>query len=340
MKSISMLYDKRNVYVRAPLRVSFCGGGTDFPAYYNNHKGHVVSTTIDSYVYVTLKDMFDTNVRVHHEKIETESIASRISSSYPQVALEHFGLFKGIEVIITSDVMRTGSGLGASASLMSALITACAEFRDEGDYQKEELAELSYELERSAGTVCGKQDQYAAAFGGVNSISFNREGVKVKPLKLSGEKMMELENRMILVYSNLSRKSSEIQEDAFEKPNQSQKEKYLSDLYDLSLKFKKELVSSDTDFDRLGKLIDANWRLKKEVSPMSTNQYIDELYNHLIKSGLIGGKVAGAGGGGFVIGLTSGKEATEAIARSLYPNYICVNPKITKRGAEVLWKNF
>ncbi len=333
-----MLYNNRNIFVRVPLRVSFCGGGTDFPIYYNKKEGHVVSATINSYVYVNLKDMFDTNVRVHHEIIETQSIASRISNLYAKTALEYFGLFKGVEAVITSDIMRTGSGLGGSSSLMTGMILACAEFRNV-HLKKREMAELCYQLETKAGTVCGKQDQYAAVFGGFNSIYFNKKGIEVEPLRLSRDKIKDLENCLLLVYTNLARESNEIQIDAFGELLP-QKEKYLDSLYSLSLAFKEELLSKNMKLKRLGKLLDESWRLKRGFSPLSSNRYIDELYQHLKKTGLTGGKIAGAGGGGFIVGLAQNKKIRDKIAQSLYPNFICLRSKFVAKGAEILWKNF
>ncbi|MEO0105976.1 MAG: hypothetical protein ABIL70_02315 [candidate division WOR-3 bacterium] len=333
-----MLYNNRNIFVRVPLRISFCGGGTDFPVYYNKKEGHVVSATINSYVYINLKDMFDTNVRVHHEIIETQSITSRISNHYTRIALEHFGLFKGIEAVITSDIMRTGSGLGGSSSLMAGLILACAEYRNI-HLKKREIAELCYQLETKSGTVCGKQDQYAAVYGGFNSLYFNNKGIKIEPLKLPRSKLEELEDCLLLVYTNLARESNEIQIEAFsELPPQ--KEKYLDSLYSLSLAFKEELLSKNMKLKRLGKLLDENWRLKRNLSPLSSNQYIDELYKHLKRNGLSGGKIAGAGGGGFIIGFAQNKKIRDKIAHNLYPNFICLKSRFVEKGAEILWKNF
>ena len=180
-----MLYDKKHIYLRAPMRISFVGGGTDLESYYLQGKnGHVVSAAIDLYSYVSIKDMFDSNTRVHHAEIETEPITSRIKHPYSRIALEYFGMFKGAEVVLISDVMTTGSGLGASSAMMSALIMGCNEMRGSLLLDKYKLAELTYKLENEAGTIGGKQDQYAAVFGGLNSITFSQSSVIVNKVKI------------------------------------------------------------------------------------------------------------------------------------------------------------
>lgn len=335
-----MLHSKRIVHLRAPLRLSFVGGGTDFPAYFARKPGLVISATIDAFVYLTIKDMFDTNVRVHHSVIETEPISSRISHGYTRTALEHFGLFKGTEIIIVSDVMTTGSGLGASSALMSALGLGSSLLRDHPISDPGELAQLTCMLEERAGTIGGCQDQYAACFGGLNAINFNGNGVSVKSLPIAPEVLAELEARTLLVFTNLARDSNPIQLAVAEGAGAADKDEYLARLYQATQAFQTELLSAKVDFAQLGRILDETWHLKKEISPRSTNLYIDELYNLLRSNGVLGGKVTGAGGGGFFLALTESVEAKHALLYRLYPNYIGMDVKFHHQGTEVLWKNF
>lgn len=335
-----MLYGKKHIYVRSPHRISFVGGGTDIETYYNQGTdGHVVSASIDLYSYVTLKDMFDANVRVHHSEIETASITSRIQHSYSRLALEHFGMFKGAEVVLTSDVMTTGSGLGASSAMMSSLIVACNTLRNGKQIPKNELAELTYGLEHNAGTVGGKQDQYATVYGGINSITFNKNNVKVKPIKLSDSKTKEFQSRMFLVFTNLARDSKNIQINLKEN-TQNGKKKYFDDLQVLSHEFYGELTASKTNFNTLGKILNESWILKKSTNKQSSNPYIDQLYDYLKKRGIMGGKVLGAGGGGFFLAFAKDSGVKEKIKYDLYPNFIALDVNFSKKGTEVLWKNF
>lgn len=336
-----MLYNRRNIFLRSPLRVSFIGGGTDLETYYSQGKpGHVVSAAINLFCYVNLKDMFDSNIRVHHSEIETEPIASRIKHTYARTALEYFGLFRGVEVVISSDVMATGSGLGASSSIMGALIVGCNEFRGNPSIPKKELAELIYQLEYHANTITGKQDQYAVAFGGLNSIHFSNDGVTVNPINISKSKIEELENRCLLIFTNLARESRTIQLNLKNNATQKDRQSYFDQLVELSYEFLNELQSKNTDFNQLGKILHEAWMLKKKTNPMSSNVYIDQLYSDLKKKGVIGGKLLGAGGGGFFLAFTKNQKVRDKIKYSLYPNFIALDLKIHPNGTEILWKNF
>jgi D-glycero-alpha-D-manno-heptose-7-phosphate kinase len=335
-----MLYNKKNIYLRAPMRISFVGGGTDLESYYSQGKnGHVVSAAIDLYTYVFIKDMFDSNTRVHHAEIETEPITSRIKHAYSRVVLEYFGMFKGAEVVITSDIMTTGSGLGASSAMMSALIMGCNEIRNGKQLDKYELADLTYKLECEAGTIGGKQDQFAVVFGGFNSISFAVDGVKVNSIKLESEKLNLLENNLLLIFTNIARESKHIQLN-LEANSKSSQKIYLDKLRDLSYNFLNELLSENFSIKILGKILDEAWELKKQVNNKSTNPYIEQLYNILKSKGVIGGKILGAGGGGFFLALTENKSIKEKIKYELYPNFIALDVKFNFKGTEILWKNF
>lgn len=323
------------------MRISFAGGGTDLESFYmNGETGHVVSSTIDLYNYASIKDMFDSNVRVHHAEIETEAIASRIKHVYTRTALEHFGIFKGIEVILTSDVMTTGSGLGASSSIMSNLILGCSTLRDKKIKNKHDHSELIYRLECEAGTIGGKQDQYATVFGGLNSISFQNGNVKLRKVRIAGENLRQLEERMFLVFTNIARENSSIQSHLGENLMNLEMKKYFFDLRDLSYEFLKTLESSNFKLNDIGKLLNEGWKLKKSTNHNSSNPFIDQLYETLKRKGITGGKVLGAGGGGFFLAFAGEPKLKEKIKYELYPNFIALDVKFSSKGTEVLWKNF
>jgi D-glycero-alpha-D-manno-heptose-7-phosphate kinase len=336
-----MLYDKKHIYLRAPLRVSFVGGGTDLESYYSQGTpGHVVSAAIELYVYVSLKDMFDANVRVHHSEIETEPIASRIRHSYIRSALEHFGLFRGMEVVLTSDVMTTGSGLGASSSTMSALLKGCSCLRNDEITDKYQLAELTFKMESEAGTVGGKQDQYAACFGGLNSITFEESNVTVNPVKISNDRLKAFQDRLFLVFTNLARDSRNIQINLTNNTQCNDRKKYFDSLQQLSHEFLNILESETADVKELGHLMHDGWMLKKSSNTNSTNPYIDQLYDSLKSKGVSGGKILGAGGGGFFLAFAEDPSLKEKIKYDLYPNFIALDIAFNKKGTELLWKNF
>jgi len=336
-----MLFNKKHIYLRSPLRISFVGGGTDLESFYEKGvNGHVISSTTDLYVYVSIKDMFDSNVRVHHSEIETEPITSRIRHVYSKTALEYFGMYKGSEVVITSDVMTTGSGLGASSSMMSALLKGCSEMRGKRIKDKYKLAELTYKLEQETGTVGGRQDQYAAAYGGLNSITFSRKGIKVTPVKITKARLKEFEDRLFLIFTNIARASKNIQLQLQDNSRDKNKDFYFDNLLALSYKFLDILQSKSGDINEIGELLHEAWLLKKGTNRSSTNPYIDQLYDNLRKKGVSGGKILGAGGGGFFLAFAKDPDIKEKIKYSLYPNFIALDVKLSKKGTEVLWKNF
>jgi D-glycero-alpha-D-manno-heptose-7-phosphate kinase len=335
-----VLYDRRHIVVRAPTRVSFAGGGTDFEEYAREFgSGHTVSAAIDLYSHVHLKDMFDTNVRVHHEIIETAATASRIRHAYARLALERHGLFRGVELAMTSDVMATGSGLGTSSSLMAALVTACRAFREEAPLEPGDLARSTYELETEAGTVGGLQDQYAVAYGGLNAISYQAKGVTVEPLALPTEVESEFSDRLILVYTNLARYDHEIQLRHREGIADTARAEYLERILAISHDFRTELTKDAPDFDHLGEVLHESWQLKQDFNPSVTNVYVAQLYEHLRENGIIGGKILGAGGGGFILAIV--REGTkQQLMYDLYPNFVAVDFRIVHHGAEVVWQNW
>ena len=336
-----MLYNKKHIYLRSPLRISFVGGGTDLESYYSQGEtGFIVSGTIDNFVYVTLKDMFDANVRVHHSEIETQSITSRITHHYTRTALEHFGMFRGAEVVLTSDVMTTGSGLGASSAMMSALILGCSEIRNQDIGSPYDLAELTFALEKTAGTVGGKQDQYAAAFGGLNAMSFSTDAVKINPINIASERLKAFQDRLFLVFTNIARSSKLIQQNLEEGIMDKSKKSYLDDLRNLTREFYHKLLDNNTELNELGQILHEGWVLKRKVNNHSTNPYIEQLYDSLRNKGVLGGKILGAGGGGFFLAFAENPKIKEVIKYDLYPNFIAMDVNFTNTGTEVLWKNF
>lgn len=336
-----MLYDRKHILVRSPLRVSFIGAGTDEPAFLaEGRSGHVIAAAIDLYVYVALKDMFDTNVRVHHAEIETESIASRVRHSNVRVVLEEFGLFHSVEVVLTSDVMTTGSGLGGSAAILSALSKACSAFQNQEIVDPSELAQLSADLEQKTYAASGLQDHYITAFGGFNSLTFRQHEVDVKPVNISQDTLRALEENCFLVFTNLARQAhSQKQYNQFDRDD-SRRIGYLESLQHLSRQFLNELESDNCDFGLLGKLLHQSWLLKREAERAMRNPYIEQLYESLQQRGIWGGKILGSGEGGFFLAFAKDANTKERIKYDLYPNFITTEIHFTPSGTEVLWKNF
>jgi len=240
---------------------------------------------------------------------------------------------------MTSDVMTTGAGLGASSSLMTALVCACREFRGEAALAPEELAMTAYHLETEAGTVGGLQDQYAAASGGFNSITFSHDGVAVEAIHMAQGAEEAFCQRLFLVYTNLARKQGDIQTDHKRKIIERDRIDYLDQILSLSYEFEEELVKPSPDFDVLGTILHENWMMKRNFNSAVTNSYVDQLYEYLRENGMVGGKITGAGGGGFILALAR-EGAKESLMYKLYPNFLALSFSFTRQGVQIVWKNW
>jgi D-glycero-alpha-D-manno-heptose-7-phosphate kinase len=291
----------------APLRISFGGGGTDVSPYPEEKGGAVLSATIDRYAYCTL-------IPTSHSKIKVKSLDYNLEISYHcgdqvdydgkldlvKAATKVMGIANGIELFLHSDV-PPGSGLGASSTLVTALIGALAEHK-KSPLTLYEIAEKAYHIERvEVGIKGGKQDHYAAVFGGFNFIEFLKDKVVVNPLRIDKNTVNELEYRLLLCYSGETRISAGIIEDQVKRYVQKETSSLeaLDKTKALAISMKNALLLGK--INEFGELMNEAWEAKKHFSPGITNKHINDLYEVARKSGAIGGKLLGAGGGGFLL---------------------------------------
>lgn len=284
---------------RTPLRVSFCGGGTDLDQFSMNNSsgGRVVSLAIDRFVYVTINRRFDDSIRVSYSSTENAESIDDVQHDLVREAMRLTGTESGVEITTIADIPGRGTGLGSSSSVTVGLLHAMHAFHGR-KISKEQLAEEACKIEiEILGAPIGRQDQYAGAFGGINSISFGSNGVIVEPIDVSDELITEISNRFSLVFTGLTRSAnkvlSQVVED-IESKNSSLKE--IRDHADLAA----GMIESG-DLDSLGLLLNSSWLAKRETSPNVSNDEIDKLYNQLISSGAKGAKLLGAGSGGFFL---------------------------------------
>lgn len=305
---------------KAPFRISFGGGGTDVPPYCWDHGGAVVSTTIDKYAYVTLRPN-------DAKRISVRSIDFNLNKSFELNRLKYDGCLdlvkatinafkvkEGFDLLIHSD-MPPGSGMGTSSSMVVALIGCLKEFTGRR-MSKKEIAELAYCIEREElGEKGGYQDQYVATFGGLNYIGFNEHGVEIEPIRLSPEQLNELQYCLLLFYTNKTRLSSKIHEDMARRYKE-RRVGYLEamrNLRQVADRMKRCLL--DGDMDRFGELLDEGWIYKRKLSSRITTSEIDKLYKIARKSGAIGGKILGAGGGGHLLLFCEAEKKFDLIHR-------------------------
>ncbi|HEX6512027.1 MAG TPA: GHMP kinase [Chloroflexota bacterium] len=298
----------RVVRAKAPLRVSFCGGGTDVPPYPEMRGGLVLCSGIDHYAYTTLIPRLD-------DEISIESLDySTISHGSVDQPLEYDGKLdlakavvnrihtrpRGMKLFLHSDA-PPGSGLGSSSALVVALMAALARHQQVA-MSAHELAQLAWQVERLDMAIeGGLQDQYAAAFGGFNLMEFTAEGVQVQPLRLRASVLNELAYRLILVYTGRTRMSGSIIAQQVEGYRQEDAGVLaaLDEMKAITLEMREMLVRGR--LDAFGDLLDAAWQSKQRLASGISTPEIDELYTEAKKAGALGGKITGAGGGGHLL---------------------------------------
>jgi D-glycero-alpha-D-manno-heptose-7-phosphate kinase len=290
------------IIARSPLRITLGGGGTDLASYYENHEGFLIAAAIDKYVYVTVMRPFTEGIYLKYSQLEQ---VGKVSEVYHPIIREALGLMNfrtpQVEITTLADI-PAGTGLGSSGSFTTALLKALYTHRKRHIHQ-EELAELACHIEiERLGEPIGKQDQYIAAVGGLTCFTFHEDGkVTASPLKISMKTIFDLEDNLLLFFTGFSRSASGILKDQKFKSQQNDADMIANLHYvkDLGFRSKAALEAGNTDL--FGELMNEHWEHKKRRSGGMSNNQIDEWYQLAINNGAIGGKLVGAGGGGFLM---------------------------------------
>ena len=283
---------------QTPLMISFCGGGTDLPDYYKKNEGFVVSSAIDKFVYVIIKERFDDLIYVDYSLKEIVHSVDEIQHELVREAARKTGLKNGFEVSMLADIPSEGSGLGSSSSLSVGLLNAFYQYKGL-QVTAEQLAREACEIEIDIlKKPIGKQDQYIAAYGGLCAIKFRKDSeVEIEKLPVTNDLKRRLGSNLLLFFTNVTRKSSLILDE--QKTNIPDKMEYHDNIKELAIKTKDYLLKGD--YNKIGEVLHKNWELKKCLSSNITNEFIDDMYKTAIEGGATGGKIAGAGGGGFLL---------------------------------------
>jgi D-glycero-alpha-D-manno-heptose-7-phosphate kinase len=301
---------------RTPLRMSFVGGGSDLPAFYREHGGAVVSTAIDKYVYVTVNRKFDQQIRLSYSQTEEVRSVARVQHPLVREALAKLGIPGGIEITSIADIPSRGTGLGSSSSFTVGLLHALYAFQ--GQYRSaEQLAHecCQIEIER-CGEPIGKQDQYAAAFGGFNFIQFfPDESVSVEPILCRPETLQQLQENILVFYTGITRRASSVLREK-QRAIAAEKAKQAMLLRMVALARRLRVEIQNNNLDAFGEIIHENWVLKKSLSHQVSTSRIDGWYEAARKHGALGGKLLGAGSGGFLM-FYAPRDRHEAISRAL-----------------------
>ncbi len=305
------------VITRTPFRISFFGGGTDYPAWSRSHGGAVLATTIDKYCYITcrrLPPFFEHKHRIVYSVIEDVRCIDEINHPSVKAILKWASVEEGLEIHHDGD-LPARSGLGSSSSFTVGLTHAVKALNGQLS-SKDQLAKDAIYIEQELiGETVGSQDQVSAAFGGFNHIEFNRDGsFSVSPMMLKPHRLKELGSHLMLFFTGVSRIASEVAKSQIE--NISKREGELTALRQMVKDATAILYNEAESVESFGKLMHQSWQLKRSLSSQVSNAYIDATYQAAIDAGAIGGKLLGAGGGGFLL-VFARPEVQPAIRESL-----------------------
>lgn len=285
---------------RTPMRISFAGGGSDLSVYYRNGYGSVVSTAIDKYIYMTVNKKFDDLIRVSYSKTEIVESVEQIEHNIIREALKIVGIERGVEIVYMGDIPlgHAGVGLGSSSSLAVGVLNALYAYQGK-HVSAERLAREACHIEIDIlGHPIGKQDQYIAAYGGFNYIQFNSdESVFVDPVICKRETKEQLNNKLLLFFTGIERVSSDILQE--QRRHIHDNSHYLDEMVKLAEMSRKCILNND--FEAFGELLHQGWGYKKKLASTITNSILDTYYERARNAGAIGGKILGAGGGGFLL---------------------------------------
>ena len=321
---------------KTPYRISFFGGGSDFPKWFKRKNGLVLSASIDKFCYVTLRFLpkfFNHNYRIVYSDIENVKNISNINHPPTKAALKHYN-YQNISLEIHYDgELPSNSGMGSSSSYTVGLINALKAY-EKKKINKNNLALEAINIERHIlREKGGYQDQIIASYGGFNMISFNKNNFSVKKIN-QNRNIIKLQENLLLLYTGFKRISSKIQE-SLEKKLLSQNNS-IDDLILAAKEGKKILSQKKTNIDDFGYLLDYTWNIKKNIHNKVSNSIIDEIYFKAIKSGALGGKLLGAGGGGFMLFYVP-KKNQNFFRNKFKKEYIISNIKFSNHGSQIIY---
>ncbi len=284
---------------RAPVRMSLGGGGTDLASYYSQHGGFLIAGAINKYIYLNINKRFDDSIRLGYSKTEIVRTAEKIKHRIFREAFLMMDVKWGVEAVSIADV-PANCGLGSSSAFTVSLLNALHCYKREY-VTLEQLAEEACRIEiELLQEPIGKQDQYMATFGGLTCLTFEKDGkVHVEPLEISSETLNQLQSNILLFYTRMERSASDILTDQDEQVRQAHSPtiESLHRIKEIGLETRRLL--REGKLDDFGKLLDTHWQTKKRMSAKISDPFIDECYNFALKEGALGGKIMGAGGGGF-----------------------------------------
>lgn len=285
---------------KTPLRMSYVGGGSDLPAFYREELGAVLSTSIDKYMYIALNRKFDGRIRISYSRTEDVDLPSQVEHPLVREALALTGVQGGIEIASLADIPSKGSGLGSSSSYTVGLLNALYAYKNQF-VSKGTLARQACDIEiNRCGEPIGKQDQYSAAYGGLNLIRFHPdESVSVDPVICKPALLQTVEDSTLVFFTGRTRSASAVLAEQSKALQSTDSKALMRRMVQLAFELKSEMESNS--LDNFGTILDENWRLKAQLSTGITDPQIDAWYAAGMACGAKGGKLLGAGNGGFIM---------------------------------------
>jgi D-glycero-alpha-D-manno-heptose-7-phosphate kinase len=304
------------IIARSPLRISLGGGGTDLPSYYRRHGGLVLAAAIDRYVYITVHTTFVKDIIVKYSRLERVASVAEIQHPIIREALTLLGLGESLEITSMADI-PAGTGLGSSGSFTTALLKALHTYRRH-PVLAQDLAQQACDIEiNRLGEPVGKQDQYISAFGGLMCFEFAPDGtVAAAPLRIDSETLFNLEDNLLLFFTGYSRSAGAILKEQDDRSRQDDRAMLENLHYIKSIGARSGELLEKGDLVAFGEAMNEHWQHKKQRAGQMTNPDIDRWYDLALKNGAVGGKLVGAGGGGFLIFYATDKTRLRHVLRA------------------------
>ncbi len=325
------------IIARTPVRISLFGGGTDYPEYYRRHAGAVLGTTIDKYTYVSIStpgDYFDYKIRISYSKTELVKNVEEIEHPYIRECLKFKKFDTNLDIHSFSD-LPAKTGLGSSSSFTVGFLHALYTLAGEKITKQRLAEEVCFIEQECIRENIGSQDQFHAAFGGLNLIEFGGQ-TQIRGVNASKPNVEALEKTLMIFYTGRTRHASEILKEQIEKTKSQANDEVLKRLYEMVYEAEGLFgLEEEEMLPRIGELLDEGWQLKKRLSSMISNDLIDQAYAAAMKAGALGGKLCGAGSGGF-LALLVPPERQEAVKTALHP-LVVVPAKFENTGSSIIY---
>jgi len=315
---------------KTPFRISFAGGGSDLPAFYKYRMGAVVSTSINKYMYVALNKRFEGGYRINYSLTETSDKISEINHPLVRECLRYLNISLPLDISSLADIPSGGTGLGSSSSYTVGLLKALCELLrlDKTNYEIASIA-CQIEIDKCKEPI-GKQDQFSASLGGLNLLKFNVDNsVDVEKILISSKFKKLLENSFLIFHTNSSRNASKLLKIQSDYMTDESKRKILEEMVELA--FETKICLENEDFKKFGEILDHNWILKKQITDKISNPEIDRYYSIAKRNGALGGKLLGAGEGGFLAIFAEQKNHNKI--KSSLNNLTAIDIKFSEAGS-------